>query len=636
MRQHTPHVSVIITTYNRAERLPRSLQSILCQTFQDFEVIIVDDGSTDNTADVSHALAQKDQRIRYLRHEKNKGIASARNTGCANAQGYYIAFQDDDDISLPTRLEKQIDFLKTHKDVDAVIPWTRVFSSHGFLFQRDHPLHIEKKPPTPVEKILGMHLPPAAILARTTMYQRFPFRPFFTSAEDYDCFLRWVGHYKITHLPEVLYQYNIADQDHKTLTTGSTRQIDTWKNHCLAWMAAFHRQNQWHDPIDKATSIADALNNIHPDFAHKAQHAIQTFLIRELAEKLLAQPLLGLYQPTIDFAYQFGGGQACASMVRHLRHQTRLGMLGLSPQTVEKTYHTIDTIAQKYHLVLKDHKKSIITDGGVTDLSVHGIGRSVREGAFTEAFTAILYLERLHHDKEETTLILKQIPYGDWQKILTATVDREECDMFFACLDLLKKYCPRTQQRHALMRYAVVPHLWAQMMILCLERAYHHRLSTCIDMLNWCYPKGTTRRHILDDVRAHTPRIKLHTAWTHILEECITDHIITRLQNHVLFLNEMYGEKRIVEHMLRHIHVKKWKTGLHYCIKEKHLAGFRTILTLSLTIKGSLSMLAVSHKIIFACIRTGRIVFLFDFIRLMLLAPFTSHRADAPLLDMIQ
>ena len=105
-----PTVSVIIPTYNRAHLIGRSIKSVLSQSYQDFEIIIVDDGSTDNTKEVVTSF--NNERIRYIRHEKNKGEAAARNMGIRVARGKYIAFQDSDDEWLPEKLAKQIELLK--------------------------------------------------------------------------------------------------------------------------------------------------------------------------------------------------------------------------------------------------------------------------------------------------------------------------------------------------------------------------------------------------------------------------------------------------------------------------------------------------------------------------------------------
>ena len=99
-------VSVIIPTYNRAKLIKRSIQSVLNQTYQDFEIIVVDDGSADDTKSVVESF--NNPKIRYIRHDINKGQSAARNTGIKNAKGKYIAFQDSDDEWLPEKLEKQM------------------------------------------------------------------------------------------------------------------------------------------------------------------------------------------------------------------------------------------------------------------------------------------------------------------------------------------------------------------------------------------------------------------------------------------------------------------------------------------------------------------------------------------------
>jgi len=106
MTKNNPSVSVVIPTYNRAGLLGRAVQSVLNQTFQDFEIIIVDDGSTDKTEEVVKSF--KNELTRYIRHEKNRGANAARNTGIKAARGEYVAFQDSGDEWLPQKLEKQM------------------------------------------------------------------------------------------------------------------------------------------------------------------------------------------------------------------------------------------------------------------------------------------------------------------------------------------------------------------------------------------------------------------------------------------------------------------------------------------------------------------------------------------------
>ena len=104
-------VSVIIPTYNRARYVRESIQSVLSQTYGDLEVIVVDDGSTDETAEVIGAIS--DPRLRYLRQD-HVGRSKARNYGLSVARGKYIAFLDSDDLYLPNKVELQVDYLNKH------------------------------------------------------------------------------------------------------------------------------------------------------------------------------------------------------------------------------------------------------------------------------------------------------------------------------------------------------------------------------------------------------------------------------------------------------------------------------------------------------------------------------------------
>ncbi len=111
-----PKVSVIIPTYNRPELLKKAIQSVLSQTFQDFEIIIVDDGLEKRADDVIKKI--NDAKITYIQHKKSKGGSAARNTGIKNAEGKYVAFLDDDDQWLPKKLEIQMSkFENTQQDV---------------------------------------------------------------------------------------------------------------------------------------------------------------------------------------------------------------------------------------------------------------------------------------------------------------------------------------------------------------------------------------------------------------------------------------------------------------------------------------------------------------------------------------
>lgn len=116
----SPKVSIVMSVYNGEVYVAESINSMLNQTFADFEFIILDDGSTDATLGIIQEFAKHDDRIQIIKLDTNMGLAAALNRGIAVAQGQYIARMDADDVSLPERLQKQVDFLDAHPDVGVV------------------------------------------------------------------------------------------------------------------------------------------------------------------------------------------------------------------------------------------------------------------------------------------------------------------------------------------------------------------------------------------------------------------------------------------------------------------------------------------------------------------------------------
>ena len=125
-----PTVSVVMPVYNGERYLRETIASVLGQTFADFEFLIVDDGSTDGTAMVAQDFASRDSRIHCIPLGQNQGPAVARNKGIANAQGRYLAMLDSDDICLPNRLLKQVDYLEENPQID-VVGCTMWVTSHA-------------------------------------------------------------------------------------------------------------------------------------------------------------------------------------------------------------------------------------------------------------------------------------------------------------------------------------------------------------------------------------------------------------------------------------------------------------------------------------------------------------------------
>jgi glycosyltransferase involved in cell wall biosynthesis len=116
MQKYSPLVSINITTYNRAHLLPRSIDSVLRQTYKNMEIIIVDDHSTDHTKKVVKKYLVNDKRVKYIYHKRNLGLSHSRNTALKASSGKYIAFMDDDDEWIDkNKIRKQVQIFETDK-----------------------------------------------------------------------------------------------------------------------------------------------------------------------------------------------------------------------------------------------------------------------------------------------------------------------------------------------------------------------------------------------------------------------------------------------------------------------------------------------------------------------------------------
>lgn len=119
-------VSVVIPTHNRCDLLPRAIRSVLNQTFKDFEIIVVSDGSTDGTDELMESLSQEDSRIKYISYHPGHNGNYARNTGIKAAKGEFVAFLDDDDEWLTTKLEKQLELFRKNEKIVLVYTGVKV------------------------------------------------------------------------------------------------------------------------------------------------------------------------------------------------------------------------------------------------------------------------------------------------------------------------------------------------------------------------------------------------------------------------------------------------------------------------------------------------------------------------------
>lgn len=198
-------VSVIIPTYNRARLLPRAIQSVLNQTYNNFELIIVDDGSIDNTEDVVKKFQKSDPRIIYIKNDKNKGPSASRNIGIEIAKGEYIAFQDSDDEWLPEKIEKQIKFFEdTPLDVGVVYTgfWRiennkKIYIPFSWIKQKDGYIH--------KEILKGNFIGTPTILVKKECFKKVGlFDETLFQLEDWELLIRISKDYKFKYVNEAL------------------------------------------------------------------------------------------------------------------------------------------------------------------------------------------------------------------------------------------------------------------------------------------------------------------------------------------------------------------------------------------------------------------------------------------------
>ena len=193
-------VSVIIPTFNRARKVVRAVSSVLYQTFKDYEIIVVDDGSTDGTRE---ALLSVNPHIKYLSHPKNMGVSTARNTGILASESPLIAFLDSDDYWLSEKLSRQVEYFAQH-------PKAVACQTEEIWIRNGRRINPRKKHLKPSGDIFGPSLkrclvsPSAVMLRRSLLEEVGLFDPILPACEDYDLWLRISCLYPIYLIEEPL------------------------------------------------------------------------------------------------------------------------------------------------------------------------------------------------------------------------------------------------------------------------------------------------------------------------------------------------------------------------------------------------------------------------------------------------
>ena len=212
-----PLVSILMPVYNTAPYLKEAIDSILSQTFKDFELIVLNDCSPDNADEILDTY--NDTRIVRYKGERNMGLSNVLNAGMDMARGKYIARMDSDDISLPNRLEIQVKYMEEHPDIDLCSCGMKMFGAKDDVWIRD-------ADPEKV-KVTALFFSPilhASSIWRKESFDRngLRFRQEMVPAEDYDMWCRALSKgLKLVNLPNVLYRYRIHPSQATTHTEKS-------------------------------------------------------------------------------------------------------------------------------------------------------------------------------------------------------------------------------------------------------------------------------------------------------------------------------------------------------------------------------------------------------------------------------
>jgi glycosyltransferase involved in cell wall biosynthesis len=202
-----PLISVVMPAYNAERYVGAAVESILAQTFTDFEFIIIDDGSQDETGNIVRKFGERDPRI-ILIDQTNQGLVKSLNTGCAKARGKYIARMDADDISHPERFARQVAYLEEHPKVAVVGGSAEYLTDSGILPElMTRPIESAE-----IRAMLQQHcamIHPATMFRRDAFEEVGGYRGVFVDAEDYDLWVRLSEKYELHNLPEVVLQYRI-------------------------------------------------------------------------------------------------------------------------------------------------------------------------------------------------------------------------------------------------------------------------------------------------------------------------------------------------------------------------------------------------------------------------------------------
>ena len=259
-----PSISVLLPVYNGRKYVADSIKSILSQSEADFELIVIDDGSADD----SYSIVQKfaDSRIRTIRHE-NRGLAASLNVGLAEARGKYIARQDQDDISMPQRLEKQISYMRAHPECGLLGTWAQILEGEKMAarFHR-HPTDADE---LCYELLFNNPFVHSSVMIRKTILDKvggYSTDPSRQPPEDYELWSRISRSCRVANLSEVLVFYReIPGSMSRAGDSPFRKKLVTISAENIAFATGMETENPQIVNIAALTHLEKSLVRIKPD-----------------------------------------------------------------------------------------------------------------------------------------------------------------------------------------------------------------------------------------------------------------------------------------------------------------------------------------------------------------------------------
>lgn len=288
-----PRVSVIIPMYNCQKFIAETMESVLSQTYKDFEIIAVDDGSTDNTRQIVQSYGSK---VRYI-YQRNQGVSAARNNAIRESQGEYIALLDHDDLWLPDKLEKQIPLLDSNPNLGLVYSDNYIVDLAGNILGRSF---AESKPyqGNVLPQLFMENFIPCltAVIRKEAFDEAGLFSSEFSIAEEYDLFLRIAEKYEVDFINLPLANFRVHETNVSKNREQAFREEIAVVEHCL------QRHSEFRDILESKIKRRKAklYYNLAYTYFLKGEH-------KRAREELIRSIKISLYSPKqfVLFVFSF-------------------------------------------------------------------------------------------------------------------------------------------------------------------------------------------------------------------------------------------------------------------------------------------------------------------------------------------